>query len=614
MPLNMIAALANTQRVDEFDGRIFIKGFSTMLIPTDYTQGVVIWHLQYRSDGDHISYFDACVPHTSIHISDLEQSRHIVGWCSQAVIFAGATEASYNVQRSGLPKPTADCVLHNVSVSAGKYITGGMNFAMGIKDQPIHLTRGSYTPKLEWIHEKYIVLWDEKCKRGWLVNGTTALLHLSRAALKRKQEGPFKSSLLFESESMEEAKDRLTAESAIQVLTNESNMKLKIYRDKSQYNEIVLRRGTDREEVVYEEKENFYRFQDLVDDLYNNLEKMVEYQANATNKDGVSLKCRVRKHLDGWEFDDTIKNKDCHPRVATLEAMGQGWVNLITDIGAVVLLGNNFGEIIQPSNTEAICDRWSRMPEDRYYLGACVSDLTNIMRSHGEEGDEHVRLTHNTSWHNSDKAFGPCNCSIKAASNHSYLVQELRKSKNSRGIPSAGSRTLKPRGAVIFSHNIQLNWMWDGTGVSAKPKPPVASEASYGVNALVSHQIQMLVGGSNSPSLTSGHLSPGVESATTEQCDSYPGLHGSQTEASIDGSLVTSISNTQGHLASGSQTPSRIFGEELLGTHPSSSQEAKVPTTQENGTTDTQQQKGRLGKRELFKQQFSQVVQKLGCF
>ncbi|KAK0758393.1 hypothetical protein N5P37_008791 [Trichoderma harzianum] len=234
--------------------------------------------------------------------------------------------------------------------------------------------------------------------------------------------------------------------------------------------------------------------------------------------------------------------------------MGQGRVNLITGIGAVVLLGNNFGENIRPSNIEAICDRWSQMLKDRSYLGACISDLTNIMRSHGEEGV--------------------------------LSVQELQKSKDFGGIPRAGSRTLKPR----------------------ESKPPVASEASYGVNAFVSHQIQLLGGGSNSLSLTSGHLSPGVESATTEQCDSYPGLHESQTGASIDGSLATSSSSDQGGFVSGSQTPSRIFGEELLGGHPSSSQEAKVLTSQENGNADTQQKTGRLGKREFFKQQFSQAA------
>lgn len=89
MPLNMMSALANTRRIDEFNGKIFVKGFSTMLIPTNYSEGVITWHLHYRTDGGHISYFETCVPHISISASDIEQSRNIVGWCSQADLFAG---------------------------------------------------------------------------------------------------------------------------------------------------------------------------------------------------------------------------------------------------------------------------------------------------------------------------------------------------------------------------------------------------------------------------------------------------------------------------------------------------------------------------------------------
>lgn len=91
MPLTMMSALANTRRIDEFNGEIFIKGFSTMLIPTDYSEGLIIWHWQYRTDGGHISYFDTCVPHVSVKASEIEQSRNIVGWCSQADLFAGKT-------------------------------------------------------------------------------------------------------------------------------------------------------------------------------------------------------------------------------------------------------------------------------------------------------------------------------------------------------------------------------------------------------------------------------------------------------------------------------------------------------------------------------------------
>lgn len=89
IPLNMMSALASTRQIDEFNDKIFIKGFSTMLIPTDFSDGVVIWHLQYRTDGGHISYYDACVPHVSVNASDVEQSRNIVGWCSQADLLAG---------------------------------------------------------------------------------------------------------------------------------------------------------------------------------------------------------------------------------------------------------------------------------------------------------------------------------------------------------------------------------------------------------------------------------------------------------------------------------------------------------------------------------------------
>lgn len=488
---------------------------------------------------------------------------------------------------------------------------------MGIKDRPIHLTRGSYTPKLEWIHKKFIVLWDERYKRGWLVNGTTALLHLSRAALKRKQESPFKALLLYKSGSLKEATERFTAESAIQVLTNESNMKLKIYRGKSQHNERVLWRGTDKEKVVYEEKENFYRFQDLVDDLYNILEKMVEYQSYMTNKDGVSLKCRVRKHLDGWEFDDIIENQDCRPSVATLEAMGYGWVNLITDIGAVVLLGKDFGDIIQPSSTEMLCDRWSQMPENRYYLGACVSDLANIIRSYGEEGTEQLRLTSNISWHSSDKPFEPCRCKSATPSKHSYLVQELRKSKDHRGLGSSNSgkicssTSLEPRGAVIFSHNYQLALKRDDIGLPTLPRPQLPPESSNNANALGSSHIKILVEGNDSSfSLNSGQLTPVMESTTSVQCDSHPGLHESQTEASIDDSLATSISYAQGHTVSRSQDSKKILGGPPLDNPASVIQDTKASASQENDSLGPRQKSGRRGRWKHFKQRFSNLSRK----
>ncbi|KAI0380109.1 hypothetical protein F5Y04DRAFT_289679 [Hypomontagnella monticulosa] len=52
MPLNMMAIMAGADRVDEFDGKIYIKGFSTMLIATRLVGDMMIWHYFYNSKGE----------------------------------------------------------------------------------------------------------------------------------------------------------------------------------------------------------------------------------------------------------------------------------------------------------------------------------------------------------------------------------------------------------------------------------------------------------------------------------------------------------------------------------------------------------------------------------
>lgn len=44
---------------------------------------------------------------------------------------------------------------------------------------------------------------------------------------------------------------------------------------------------------------------------------------------------RVRKHLEGWDFVEIATDHEPRPRVATLEAMGWGWVDFIRSIDAI---------------------------------------------------------------------------------------------------------------------------------------------------------------------------------------------------------------------------------------------------------------------------------------
>lgn len=89
MPLSMLPWFAGSKRVTEFDGKIIIKGFSTMLIATKVCGDLFLWHYYYNENG-RISYFDHKLQGVD-HISmlQLDTARHVVGWCSDCEYYAG---------------------------------------------------------------------------------------------------------------------------------------------------------------------------------------------------------------------------------------------------------------------------------------------------------------------------------------------------------------------------------------------------------------------------------------------------------------------------------------------------------------------------------------------
>jgi hypothetical protein len=85
-----MATLVGTNRINIFKKKIFIKGFSTMMIPTGYSDNILFWHLIYDEYGDRISYLDSKVSHLEgISSSDIEGVRHILGWSSEVRCLSG---------------------------------------------------------------------------------------------------------------------------------------------------------------------------------------------------------------------------------------------------------------------------------------------------------------------------------------------------------------------------------------------------------------------------------------------------------------------------------------------------------------------------------------------
>lgn len=91
IPLDMAAGLVEAKRIHDFMGRFCLKGFSAMLAPVEVVGETVLWHLFYNPTGGRIPYLHLEEQPFSgnASINTLRCSRHVIGWCSDAMYMFG---------------------------------------------------------------------------------------------------------------------------------------------------------------------------------------------------------------------------------------------------------------------------------------------------------------------------------------------------------------------------------------------------------------------------------------------------------------------------------------------------------------------------------------------
>ncbi|KAI0903789.1 hypothetical protein F4823DRAFT_253636 [Ustulina deusta] len=475
MPLELMVALTGTRYLDTFNSNTFIKGFNTMLVPAKQSKDLIVWHLlRSRKPSRRISYLVSNLEPAYITRADLEKSRHVLGWCADATSIVGTTYATYDIGRSRLPKAHSHHRLEKVEVSAGQFVTGTAAFTLGRREKPVHISRFGYLTKLQWISSKYMVLWDESDKRGWLVNGASALLHILRASLQHSKR-KFQSAWLLDPNAVKDPQDLTRPDAALQVLIDESNRNLTLYMDKTEVYEENMREGVITNNTSRRQTRH-YRLEDRIEHIYNILEKLIDHQTDAERRSGVQINIRPRRQLEGWDFQDLVKDGDpIFPRVATLPTIGKGWVDFTRAIHAVTLFGSGFGELIQPRHTNpsaTICSRWSLLPKESYYLAACVSDLLEIMEADGDAASNPRRLCDDIIWHMKRATFDPCPCTKDAQKSHHDPVQALFPLRFTGSLKKKEQVDLEGAGAVVFGHNMSLHWHWKDSGDPVKGDPP----------------------------------------------------------------------------------------------------------------------------------------------
>lgn len=324
---------------------------------------------------------------------------------------------------------------------------------VGLRDTSAQISRNGDVRKLQWLSKKFVVLWDEDDKRGWLVNGTSALLHILRAYLHSAKTGNLKSAFLFK--ELQEASMLHTADSAIEVLLDFANRKMRLFP----------------------EKESYILLEHQIDYFYDILEKIMDHQVDIAGRSGMNLRSRPRKQLEGWDFKDISSCGDpIYPRTTRLRGIGKGWVDFTRAIHAIALFGCGFGEIFQPLVDTGLCHDWIQMPKDKYYLAACASDLRDIM--HGDEKSLPVKITEKIIWHNPGRTFEPCECTADVPGKHSDPVQVLLPSKFRKKISKGNSLPLQNSSMLLFGHNSDFKWFWRDIGDPEECSTPPLSEES----------------------------------------------------------------------------------------------------------------------------------------
>jgi hypothetical protein len=351
--------------------------------------------------------------------------------------------------------------LEKLTINLGKVFTAGATFAPRVRHISPHFVRDVYEQKLMWIEKKYVVLWDEKTKRGWLVNGTSALLHLVRMSLRLYKKGNYSDGLLFDESRMWNATGHDPA-SAAKVLKDEGNRKLEVWRGRSEKLREEEWKSPAEQEVSTSQKRksSSYLFENLVEQKWSVLELLIESHKQPATLNGINLKLRFRKHLEGWNFEDIAGESDPEPRVATLNAVGYGWVDFVRSIEAITLFGCGFGDIIMPSKAEKICPQWSQLPKGEYHLAASMFDMNNIMSRSRKTHDKGIEVVRGLLWHSPTDPFIRCNCqryensgvSPEPPTKHHNPVQALFPKRSMLYPKPRKPGNLNNSGAVIFGH------------------------------------------------------------------------------------------------------------------------------------------------------------------
>jgi hypothetical protein len=333
---------------------------------------------------------------------------------------------------------------------------GGAVITAGKRDKPVHLRRAnSYLGLVDWVSTQSVVFQDVEAQRAWLTDGASALLHLVRASIERDKTRPaYRSSWRFHGVLEGDSYFQGGAMAAIQILCNISNLNTVIYVD----DVVPGENGQLREAPYY--------FRNRVQEILHDLEVIIDYQTQVCIQDGYWVPQSIRimeKRLVGFDFWDIAKPiGPIRQQAYYLETSGHGWVDYVRSIGAINIFGKQFGELLQPVQSDQLCPQWMSLPVGLDLMGTTVDHLKRVAEARKTDTtSDSCEVSEGIHWLSRSLPFSSCSCFSAMAetrNDHSDPIQLLLPKGQTfhLDVPKTCTNialdTLQGSGAVVFGH------------------------------------------------------------------------------------------------------------------------------------------------------------------
>jgi len=315
--------------------------------------------------------------------------------------------------------------LSGASVSFSKIIGAGLNFAIGRKQfLPTSRTITDYDDILHDLRDRTVIFYDTATKRGWLIDAERATLQIILHQTKAKTS-------YVESRTAFQIADPNQLSSATSAMKNNKC--------------VQIGKGWDS----VDGKDTIRWFSTLVKEIREELVALTvkgysEFQRCYSRTD---IHCASRGFV-GFEYMALVERaSDLQPmKVEPADECG-AWPTLACDLHAIILLGQNFQEILLPCDTASLCPTFQKLPSERSYLAVEVTKIKELLRKNSKD-DCGKRLTaSNIMWVASGDVFQPCKWANEEKCSCSR-VQQLSKTHKDSKSESFGE--LRTDGAIIF--------------------------------------------------------------------------------------------------------------------------------------------------------------------